>query len=77
MLEYFRKILRVLKIKKEAERQGQAQAAPAPRDFDASLDQNLAFFRQRLGDSSDIVIKEFQIDGAGGPRCALLLIDGL
>lgn len=77
MLDYFKKILRQLKIKKEAEQQEQAQAAPAPCGFDASLDQTLALFRQRLGNSSDIVIKEFRIDGIRGPRCALILIDGL
>lgn len=66
MLDYFKKILRQLKIKKEAEQQEQAQAAPAPCGFDASLDQTLALFRQRLGNSSDIVIKEFRIDGVRG-----------
>lgn len=77
MLGYFKKILRTLKIKKEAEQQRQAPTAPDPQCFDVSLDQNLRLFKQQLGNSSDIVIKEFQIDGANGLRCALLLIDGL
>ncbi len=77
MLEYFRKLFRILKIKKETEQQEQARAAPASQDFEISLEQNLAFFKRRLGNSSDVVIKEFQLDGARGPRCALILIDGL
>ncbi len=77
MLEYFKKILRTLKIKTEAEQREQAETKPALQGFDVSLDQNLALFRQRLGNSPDIVIKEFQMDAPKGPRGALILIDGL
>ena len=43
----------------------------------ASLDKNLELMKLRLGDSSDIVIREFQIDGDKGLRGALLMVDGL
>ncbi len=77
MLEYLRRLLRSLKIQKEAVLYEQASPEPACQEFDASLEQNLALFKRQLGNSSDVVIKEFQIGGAAGLRCALILIDGL
>lgn len=77
MFGYFRKVRRTLKVKNKAEQQKQTQASSAAQPLYASLDKNLALFKQRLGNSSDIVIKEFKIDGDKGPRGALFLIDGL
>ncbi len=77
MLGYFKKVRRYMKVKKEEEQQRRTQKAASAQSLYASLDRNLALFKERLGNSSDIVIKEFQIDGDKGLRGALFLVDGL
>lgn len=77
MLEYFKKLRLHREIKKEAEQQKQNQKAVSVQKLHASLDKNLQLMKLRLGDSGDIVIKEFQLDGDKGLRAALLFVDGL
>ena len=66
-----------MKVKKEAEQKKQNGEKAAPQRLHASLDKNLAMFKQRLGNSSDIVFREFEIDGGKRMRGALLFVDGL
>lgn len=74
---YIKKIRTYIKVKKEEEQQTQAQKFASAQIFYDSLDKNLSLFRQRLGNSSDIIIKEFRIDGSMGLRGALVFVDGL
>lgn len=77
MFGYVKKILTHLKTKRLSERQPEPQNAAAPARLDASLDKNLAFFKELLGESSDFVVREFCFGRDGRLRGALLLIDGL
>jgi spore germination protein KA len=77
VLGYFKKLRTAMKAKREAEQQKQNKKAASAERLHASLDRNLELMKQRLGDSSDIVIREFQIDGEVGLRGALLFVDGL
>ncbi len=77
MLGYIRKLRAYMRVKKEAEQHSQYKKAVSAQRLSASLDENLAAMKQRLGESADVVTKEFRIDGDKGLRGALLLIDGL
>jgi len=66
-----------MKIRREAEQQKQDKKTASVQHLFSSLEKNLKLVKLRLGDSSDIVIKEFQIDGNRGLRGALLMVDGL
>lgn len=77
MLEYIKKIRRYMKVKREAELQQQLKKDASSESLFTSLDKNIMMFRMRLGNSFDLIIKEFQTDGDKGLRGALLLMDGL
>ncbi len=77
MLGYFKKVRTYRKAKKEAEQQKQSCKPASSESLASALDQNIALFKQRLGNSSDIVIRDFQMDGDKGLRGAIMMVDGL
>ena len=77
VLRYFKKLRTAMKINREAEQQKQNKKNASAQRLYPSLDRNLTLMKQRLGKSSDIVIKEFKIDGDKGLHGALLFVDGL
>ena len=77
MTGYFKKVRTYRKVKKEAEQQKQNDKAAPKENLCAALDKNMEVFKQRLGNSSDIVIRDFQIDGTKGLRGAMMMVDGL
>ncbi len=77
VLRYFKKLHLQMKIRREAEQQKQDQKTASAQHLYASLEKNLKLVKLRLGESSDIVIKEFQIDGDKCLRGALIMVDGL
>lgn len=77
MLGYFKKVRTYKKAKKQAEQQKQGCKSASSESMVCALDKNLETFKQRLGNSSDIVIHEFQMDGAKGLKGAIMMVDGL
>ncbi|MBB3112795.1 spore germination protein KA [Paenibacillus phyllosphaerae] len=58
------------------EHKGDTQAAQAPKQIAASLESNIAYIVQMLGDSPDIVIRRFEI-GADKRQVAAIYTDGI
>lgn len=77
MTGYFKKVRTYSKAKKEAEQQKPNDKAAPQESLCPAIDKNMELFKQRLGNSSDIVIREFRIDGDKGLRGALMMVDGL
>jgi spore germination protein KA len=75
MFSYIKKVFKHLSAKKN-----EADQKTTPVEdiaFSESLKKNLELFKQRLGDSSDIVIKEFSFGCNNRLNGAVLLVDGL
>ena len=75
MFGYIKKVFKHLSMKRNETRQQEKPVADI--ELFASLEKNLALCRQSLGESSDVVIKEFRF-GCDKKHCgAVLMIDGL
>lgn len=58
-------------------RKGCDHAVHASSKLKPSLHENVKILRSRLGNSADLVVREFTLGGKGGVMCALLYLDGL
>jgi spore germination protein KA len=56
---------------------GKPEATQYPKDLATGLEDNLAKLRQLLGDSPDLVMRQFTIGSPSGKRAAIIFIDGL
>jgi spore germination protein KA len=71
-MRYFKKIQMAARVKKEEKKGDEAKAV-----ISSSLEKNLTQLKEMLGDSSDVVIKEFRFGCNHSLEGALLCIDGL
>ncbi|MDD5017854.1 MAG: spore germination protein [Eubacteriales bacterium] len=77
MFGYIKKIRRYLSTKNQPDSKKEPKKAAAKLSLFGSLDKNLALFKEYLGESSDVIVKEFRLGGDARTRGALLMIDGL
>lgn len=75
MFRYIKKVRNYLRTKQQLP--DDAAKTKYRAHIGASLDKNLAVFKGALGDSTDVIMKEFKFGGCGQLRGALFLIDGL
>ncbi|MHB1314181.1 MAG: spore germination protein [Christensenellales bacterium] len=77
MFGYLRKILAAKKASKDKTAKKAPCSAQSMAELSSSLEKNLSYFKDRLGTSSDVVIKEFTFGCDRSQKGALLCIDGL
>jgi spore germination protein KA len=73
---YIKKINTRYKLKKETENLNKRCDIDGGTLLNASLSENLAVIKESLGESPDVIIREFKL-GGDGVSCALIMIDGL
>ena len=77
MLRYINKIKTSLKVKKDKEREKDIQKALEGENIFPDLAKNLELLKAILGESTDVIIKEFQFGFDRNVKGATFCIDGL
>lgn len=77
MFDYIRKLILQSKIKNENSMAHTAKDKPADIELSRDIDSNVQNFKNILGSSPDIVVREFDLGGSKRIRGALVYIEGL
>lgn len=77
MPRYYKKVMNALKVKKSLREDKEMQKMLSSEQLYSKLEKNIAYAKQVLGESSDIIMKEFTFGFDGKTKGALFCIDGI
>ena len=77
VFRYIKKVMTALKVKKSIREEKEKQKVLSADHLYSKIEKNLAFIKEILGESKDVIVKEFLFGFDGRTKGALICIDGL